>query len=110
MVVGIDPCLGRLPGVKNACCGHGFPQYGYIMFDNSMVIRNFLMVEASLEDSSIWNWMDFPQPSLNIRHREERWRWMGEPYMNHFFNNLVGLFGHPYDPELWNPEVVKGFA
>lgn len=23
---GFDPCLGRLPGVSHACCGHGFTQ------------------------------------------------------------------------------------
>ena len=28
-----DPCLGELPGVINACCGHGI-QRGYILFSN----------------------------------------------------------------------------
>jgi hypothetical protein len=28
-----DPCMGSLPGVKLACCGHGSGQ-GYIMFEN----------------------------------------------------------------------------
>lgn len=27
-----DPCLGHLPGVKYACCGHG--DYGYVWFTN----------------------------------------------------------------------------
>ena len=35
---GPDPCLGYLPGVRNACCGHGV-QYGYIQFENGLVIR-----------------------------------------------------------------------
>jgi len=30
---GHDACLGTLPGVKNACCGHGVEQ-GYLEFDN----------------------------------------------------------------------------
>ena len=34
-----DPCLGELPGVKYACCGHGRKGYGYITFDNGKVIR-----------------------------------------------------------------------
>lgn len=34
----IDPCLGKLPGVKFACCGHGVND-GYIMFDNGRIIR-----------------------------------------------------------------------
>lgn len=43
---GIDPCLGRLPGVKAACCGHaGKGGKGahtpYIIFDNNIVINDF---------------------------------------------------------------------
>jgi len=35
---GYDACLGKLPGVKNACCGHGITD-GYIQFENDVVIR-----------------------------------------------------------------------
>lgn len=28
-----DPCLGELPGVTSACCGHGFSR-GYLIFSN----------------------------------------------------------------------------
>jgi hypothetical protein len=28
-----DPCLGKLPGVANACCGHGVKP-GYVCFEN----------------------------------------------------------------------------
>lgn len=31
---GYDVCLGYLPGVKNACCGHGVDGEGYIQFEN----------------------------------------------------------------------------
>lgn len=34
-----DPCLGELPGVINACCGHGKTR-GYIIFSN-MIGVNF---------------------------------------------------------------------
>jgi hypothetical protein len=34
---GHDPCLGSLPGVKYACCGHGVSE-GYIVFDNGIKI------------------------------------------------------------------------
>lgn len=34
----VDPCLGILPGVENACCGHGVRQ-GYVHFSNGKVIR-----------------------------------------------------------------------
>jgi hypothetical protein len=27
---GHDPCLGELPGVMNACCGHGRPEDAYL--------------------------------------------------------------------------------
>lgn len=36
-VDGCDACLGRLPGVLSACCGHGV-EGGYIMFKNGTVI------------------------------------------------------------------------
>ncbi|MBF4469170.1 MAG: hypothetical protein ISP01_07165 [Methanobrevibacter arboriphilus] len=31
----VDNCIGRLPGVKHACCGHGVKQ-GYIIFENGI--------------------------------------------------------------------------
>jgi hypothetical protein len=42
---GHDACLGTLPGVKFACCGHG-EQPGYIMFNNGVVIRGDFKVEV----------------------------------------------------------------
>ena len=36
-----DPCLGDLPGVDNACCGHGVKEQAYIRFTNGVVVRNF---------------------------------------------------------------------
>lgn len=33
-----DPCLGRLPGVVFACCGHG-KNNGYVYFENGTIIR-----------------------------------------------------------------------
>ncbi len=30
---GHDPCIGTLPGVKNACCGHGEDE-AYVQFDH----------------------------------------------------------------------------
>jgi len=35
---GADGCIGMLPGVKFACCGHGVEQ-GYIYFENEKVVR-----------------------------------------------------------------------
>jgi hypothetical protein len=34
---GPDPCLGKLPGVLSACCGHG-SEPGYIIFENDVKI------------------------------------------------------------------------
>jgi len=36
-----DPCLGKLPGVEYACCGHGGKgqSQGYIYFENGKVVR-----------------------------------------------------------------------
>jgi hypothetical protein len=36
---GHDPCLGTLPGVMNACCGHGDASEAYVQFESGMVMR-----------------------------------------------------------------------
>jgi len=36
---GHDPCLGTLPGVINACCGHGDVRYAYVMFEDKSTLR-----------------------------------------------------------------------
>lgn len=38
----VDPCLGVLPGVDNACCGHGIREKYYIRFTNGIVVRGFI--------------------------------------------------------------------
>lgn len=39
-----DPCLGMLPGVIGACCGHGNEKVSYIAFEGStVVIRPFTL-------------------------------------------------------------------
>ncbi|MBM7580029.1 hypothetical protein [Jeotgalibacillus terrae] len=34
-----DACLGELPGVINACCGHGQSDEAYVMFENGEAAR-----------------------------------------------------------------------
>lgn len=41
-----DPCLGLLPGVKHACCGHGIKNEAYIIFNNGKTIYDFKMGES----------------------------------------------------------------
>ena len=36
---GPDYCLGELPAVKAACCGHGFPEEAYFVFVNGQELR-----------------------------------------------------------------------
>lgn len=36
---GHDGCIGTLPQVMNACCGHGIPNDAYVQFDNGKIIR-----------------------------------------------------------------------
>ena len=36
---GHDACISNLPGVKNACCGHGDNDEAYIHFHNDKVYR-----------------------------------------------------------------------
>lgn len=42
-----DPCLGQLPGVTNACCGHGDPSQSYVCFAGGLVLRGFYVERAS---------------------------------------------------------------
>lgn len=39
----VDPCLGVLPGVDNACCGHGVREESYIRFENGTVVKGFVV-------------------------------------------------------------------
>lgn len=39
----VDACLGVLPGVDNACCGHGIRAASYIRFENGMTVQGFLV-------------------------------------------------------------------
>lgn len=36
-----DACLGDLPGVDNACCGHGQREESYIRFVNGIIVHGF---------------------------------------------------------------------
>jgi hypothetical protein len=42
---GQDPCIANLPGVQNACCGHGVKK-GYIHFTDDRIIRGFFEIET----------------------------------------------------------------
>lgn len=43
-----DPCLGKLPGVKAACCGHGVAEDSSIVFENGLTIDGFEVSSAAL--------------------------------------------------------------
>lgn len=36
---GYDDCIGTLPDVSNACCGHGITLHAYVQFSNGSCIR-----------------------------------------------------------------------
>lgn len=36
-----DACLGTLPGVIEACCGHGNRRKSYVKFESGLVLRGF---------------------------------------------------------------------
>jgi len=45
---GHDWCIRNMPGVMNACCGHGETE-GYIQFTNGVTIRGYFRVEQGIE-------------------------------------------------------------
>lgn len=38
-----DPCLGQLPGVTSACCGHGDRERAHVRFQGGVVLRGFVV-------------------------------------------------------------------
>lgn len=42
-----DPCLGRLPGVIGACCGHGKPADAHIEFETGVILRGFTVQKGT---------------------------------------------------------------
>lgn len=44
-----DECLGLLPGVTNACCGHGCSDRSYMVFESGLVIRGFVVESQEAE-------------------------------------------------------------
>ena len=47
-----DPCLGKLPGVEYACCGHGNRWQAYVKFKNGLIIRGFIDEEIWMKELS----------------------------------------------------------
>lgn len=43
---GHDACLGELPGVSNACCGHGSDREAYVQFDTGARLSGSAAVVA----------------------------------------------------------------
>jgi len=48
-----DPCLANLPGVANACCGHGESSLSYIQFTNGVSVSGFTEVTNLLEENDV---------------------------------------------------------
>jgi hypothetical protein len=61
---GYDPCIANLPGVRNACCGHGAP--GYIQFENGVRV-GMNVTDVTMDDPSAkplpWKRLDVPDGS-----------------------------------------------
>lgn len=36
---GHDGCIGTLPNVMNACCGHGEKEIAYVQYENGSILR-----------------------------------------------------------------------
>jgi hypothetical protein len=56
-----DGCLGRLPGVSFACCGHG-KRPGYIVFENGIRVRLLGVTKNTFDLKGV----DIPKNCLGI--------------------------------------------
>lgn len=53
-----DACLGELPGVMNACCGHGAEREAYIQFNSGEIVRGshaLTIADAMKTGCKLWN-------------------------------------------------------
>jgi len=46
---GHDSCMGHLPGVTAACCGHG--KEGYICFENGTIVRGIFRITKDVNSN-----------------------------------------------------------
>ena len=51
---GHDACLGALPGVSNACCGHGVRSESYVQFTNGVTLRGFVVDDDDVIPPPRW--------------------------------------------------------
>lgn len=49
-----DSCLGLLPGVVDACCGHGDRSRSYIHFQDGTVVSGFVVSGKMDPSEEIW--------------------------------------------------------
>jgi len=56
-----DECLGMLPGVANACCGHGDVREAYVQFLDGSVIRGYdaAVVQEILKSDRVEEDLDY---------------------------------------------------
>jgi len=50
---GHDACLGTLPNVMNACCGHGAPNKAYIQYPGGRVVSGLKALKLITEALAI---------------------------------------------------------
>lgn len=97
---GHDPCLGTLPGVMNACCGHGQPGEAYVQFEDGFTISGEKAIEhiRRIMDGEIAR-HDNPNFTVDIEpkwHDEfnERQLRLIKNCQNYVLNDPAGLPGH----------------
>lgn len=70
---GADQCLGWLPGVMNACCGHGEGRWAYVQFSSRFRISGYV---ARTYQWVLVRFRDLFYPSYaHLDHRSEGESW-----------------------------------
>lgn len=68
-----DPCLPTLPGVANACCGHGCEQQAYVHFEGDPQVLRVIRGQ----DARVWQIEHGGQPApftrKTLRYEEQDW-------------------------------------
>lgn len=86
---GHDACLGNLPGVNAACCGHGVDE-GYIGFKNGITIRGIFNIDITLEEAKnkILKFLDTYQGDIDPVLLTEKLN-MNHVLVNYILDELV---------------------
>ena len=98
---GYDACLGELPGVRSACCGHGVEE-GYIVMDQEIIGTELFHRTMEWADSQV---DDLLERGTLMRKVWESTPWMVDVYTGDVYDGrehkIMSWCRDKFGPEHW---------